>query len=140
MNRTLYFVLVKLVLIGLCLTPLVIAVGLEPDHRGHGTHEQMGLEPCGYLVETGRPCPTCGMTTAFANTVRLRLPSAFAANPGGLFLALVCMAIPIYIVDSWRRRLPASRFFQTWLGRRWLIISIAVLLLGWIIKLQTFAG
>ncbi len=36
----------------------------------------------------GYPCPTCGMTTAFAHTVRGEFRAAFAAQPGGLVLAL----------------------------------------------------
>src|SRR5690606_27831172 len=31
---------------------LVLARMLEPDARGHGTHEQLGLPPCGFLELT----------------------------------------------------------------------------------------
>ncbi len=40
------------------------------------------------LTLVGYPCPTCGMTTAFAHTVRGELWSAFCAQPAGLGLAL----------------------------------------------------
>ena len=45
---------------------LLTAALLTPRAGGLGTHVQMGLSSCGYLADTGYPCPTCGMTTAMA--------------------------------------------------------------------------
>lgn len=36
----------------------------------------------------GRPCPTCGMTTAFCHMAHLRPGASFNANPIGSALAL----------------------------------------------------
>jgi len=72
---------------------LAVAAWLPPDARGHGTHEALGLGPCGMLVTTGLPCPTCGMTTAYAYTVRGRWIRAFLAQPGGFALALATIVI-----------------------------------------------
>lgn len=80
-----------LVLLG-CAAVLGVAAWLEPAPRGYGTHRQLGFGKCGMLVTTGLPCPTCGMTTAFAYTVRGRLISAFMAQPAGLLLALGTIA------------------------------------------------
>ena len=47
--------------------PLVLgtmALVLEPDARGHGTHEQLGLPACHARDWLGVPCPGCGVTTA----------------------------------------------------------------------------
>src|SRR5689334_8979719 len=52
---------------------LITAARLHPDAHQYGTHEQLGLPPCGFLVMTGLPCPTCGMTTAFAYATHGRL-------------------------------------------------------------------
>lgn len=76
------------ILIG-CVSVLGIAAKLTPNPNGYGTHTQLGMKPCGMLVVTGLPCPTCGMTTAFAYTVRGNLYRAFLAQPGGLALALI---------------------------------------------------
>jgi hypothetical protein len=62
---------------------------LAPDPRGFGTHEQLGLSPCAILRLTGRPCPTCGMTTAYAWFARGDLARAWRANPAGLVAAVV---------------------------------------------------
>jgi hypothetical protein len=67
---------------------LVVASGLSPDPRGEGTHTQLGLPPCGWATRFGKPCPTCGMTTAFAHTAHLGFGKAFLTQPMGFLLAL----------------------------------------------------
>ena len=74
------------------LAPLVVAAFLRPDERGFGTHRQLGHPPCSMMVLTGYPCPTCGMTTAFAYAVRGRWGAAFVAQPMGLLVAVALMA------------------------------------------------
>jgi hypothetical protein len=71
---------------------------LRPDPKGHGTHTQLGLPPCAYLRLTGRRCPTCGMTTALAWSVRGRLDRAWRANPAGAGLALSCSGLVPWLI------------------------------------------
>ena len=88
------------------LTPLVIASRLTPDPRGLGTHEQLGgLTQCPFLVSTGHPCATCGMTTAFAHAAHGNLRASFLAQPFGLLLALACasgfwIALHVFVTGS----------------------------------------
>lgn len=70
-----------------------VAYGLHPDGIYHGAHQQLGLPPCGFVVMTGLPCPTCGMTTAFAYTIHGQWLRAVVAQPAGFAAALVCLAI-----------------------------------------------
>ncbi len=72
---------------------LVVAGRLEPDPRGFGTHTQLGLRSCAFTQVTGRLCPTCGMTTAFAWFVRGRFDRSWQANPAGLLLALAMVPL-----------------------------------------------
>lgn len=72
-----------------CAAVLGVAIYLKPDPSGMGTHEKLGLQPCGMVVMTGYPCPTCGMTTAFAHTVRGQVLSAIHAQPTGFILAVI---------------------------------------------------
>ncbi len=75
---------------------VVTAAMLTPNPHGHGTHTQLGLPPCGFLVFSGYPCPGCGLTTAFAHMVRLEVLGAWAANPFGIALFLCTVAfIPL---------------------------------------------
>ena len=76
--------------IGLMLL-LAAAAALRPDSRGHGTHEQLGLPPCTFLLLFGRPCPSCGMTTAWAWLVRGQVTDAFRVNAGGALLGMLAM-------------------------------------------------
>lgn len=69
---------------------LVLSAWLKPDPSGHGTHVQLGLPPCAMLQTTGYPCPSCGMTTAFAHAARGDLLNAARAQPMGALLALGC--------------------------------------------------
>ncbi|MBN1488402.1 MAG: DUF2752 domain-containing protein [Phycisphaerae bacterium] len=72
---------------GACAGTLALAASLRPDPTGFGTHTQFGWSACGFLVQTGYPCPTCGMTTAFADFATGHPIRAFMHQPMGLILA-----------------------------------------------------
>jgi hypothetical protein len=91
------------------LASLAAAVWLEPDPRGLGTHQQFGLPPCTFRVLFGLPCPTCGMTTAWAHLVRGELGAALRANAAGALLAMLTIAAVPWLAGS----AAAGR----WLGR-----------------------
>ncbi|MEM1213991.1 MAG: DUF2752 domain-containing protein [Planctomycetota bacterium] len=67
---------------------LTTAALLSPNPDGHGTHTSLGLAPCGLLQATGIPCPTCGMTTAFALAADANLLRSLLTQPLGFLLAL----------------------------------------------------
>jgi uncharacterized protein DUF2752 len=78
-----------------CSAVLTIAALLTPDSRGYGTHQQLGgntFAPCGTLLVTGYPCPTCGMTTAFAHIMHGHPIAAFLAQPTGMLLCIATIA------------------------------------------------
>ena len=63
---------------------LALGMAMTPASEGHGTHTALGLPPCGMLVVTGHPCPTCGATTAFALAAHGRFHESFITQPMGL--------------------------------------------------------
>lgn len=71
------------------LAVLTVAAVITPDDRGIGTHEQLGLKPCGLVVMWGLPCPTCGFTTSFALFVRGRWLESVWNQPMAFLAALV---------------------------------------------------
>ena len=77
------------------ITLLVVAAWLHPDPSGAGTHTQLGLPPCGFYSMTGLPCPTCGMTTAFAFAVRGQVFQSMHAQAGGFLLAVATAATAV---------------------------------------------
>jgi hypothetical protein len=119
---------------------LSVAAWLRPDPRGFGTHQQLGSGrfasgPCGMLLVTGFPCPTCGMTTAFSHTVRGQFVRAFLVQPAGFVLALAtgCIAIgsAAALVRGRTPRLPLDRIAS----HRLFIVLLGVLLFGWAFKI-----
>lgn len=80
--------LIAAIVFAACAGILGLAVKLRPDPRGYGTHQQLRMAPCGMLIAFGIPCPTCGMTTAYAHTVRGNWLRALYAQPAGFVFAL----------------------------------------------------
>ncbi len=118
-----------------CAVVLGIAAWLTPNPRGYGTHRQLGFGKCGMLVMTGLPCPTCGMTTAFAYTVRGNLLRAFLAQPTGMVLALATVATAlgsIWVLIT--GRIPPVRVPYITPYRLFLVL-IVLLLGGWAFKI-----
>lgn len=95
--------------VGLLAASLLLVAGfalarsLEPDPRGFGTHQKLGLPECTVQLLWNRPCPGCGMTTAFAHLVRGQWNAAARANPGGVLLGTICaVLIPWMWISAWR--------------------------------------
>lgn len=85
-------------------TAVVVMAMVQPDARGIGTHEQLGLEPCGWPVVYGIPCPTCGCTTAACHLVHGHLFTAFVVQPFGAVFMLVAMLLGLHaLLCLWRR-------------------------------------
>ncbi len=70
------------------------------------THTQIGLAACNFLAATGRPCPSCGMTTSFALLVRGDVAASLRANWAGTVIGVLwAVALPWAIVSAARNRL-----------------------------------
>jgi Protein of unknown function (DUF2752) len=131
----------KSVAVGMLLSAcavLATAAWLKPAAAGYGTHTQLGLPPCNFLLLTHYPCPSCGLTTCFAYAIRLQFGKAFLANPFGIlaFLGTVSL-IPASLVLLWRRisfrRITESAHFS-----KALYAGTALYFLSWIFKLAEF--
>jgi len=71
-----------------CGAILGLAARLQPSATGYGTHTQLGMPPCSFLIQTGYPCPTCGVTTSVAEFARGRWLASLVDHPAGFVLAL----------------------------------------------------
>ena len=117
------------------LAVVATAAWLTPDPSGLGTHVQLGLPPCGFLVATGLPCPGCGLTTSFANMAHFAWADAFHANPFGvgLFLAM-CASVPMAVRAGLRGDELLDTLFRTHADK--IAIVLCVLAFGsWGIRL-----
>jgi hypothetical protein len=103
--------------------------------KRNGTHQGLGLPPCTFLVQTGVPCPACGMTTSFSLLVRGDVLNSLRANWVGTLLASVGMLfIPWGLFAVIRGRTPFVRSLESVLI--FFLCSLLVLmLLRWAIVL-----
>ena len=114
---------------------LAVAAMLEPSPSGHGTHQQLGLPPCTFWVLFGRPCPVCGMTTAWAYLVRGEWVGAGRANLGGALLGLMAIvAVPWLLISAvsgkWLGLSPSAA------AAKWVsIVILLVTLIDWAFRL-----
>ena len=115
--------------------PLATAAVLRPNQSGHGTHRQLGLPPCTFVVLFGRRCPSCGMTTAWAHLMRGQVAGALRANVGGALLGLLALvAEPWLLISAVRGRwfgwVPSSIVLA------WVLSGIVVVtLIDWSIRM-----
>lgn len=114
---------------------LVVAWWLTPDVSGMQTHRQLGLPPCGFMVTTGLPCATCGMTTAFSHAAHGQLWAAFRTQPAGAVLAMLTAAASL--VSAWAAATGMSLApLGRWLWRPTIVWSLGGLLIAaWIYKI-----
>lgn len=118
-----------------CAALFVEAARLDPSPTGMGTHRQLGLPPCALVVLAGYPCPTCGMTTAFAHAVRGQLVQAFNAQPAGLVLAIVTAVAAVLALQT---VVTADRWAINWYRipqTRLMWVCVLVFVAGWLYKL-----
>ena len=83
------------VIVAACGGLLGTAAWLAPSNGGYGTHQQLGLPSCGFLSQTGYPCITCGMTTAFADFAHGHWLRSIIDQPMGFMLALATAILGI---------------------------------------------
>jgi hypothetical protein len=119
----------------------VTALALSPDPVGHGTHTQLGLPPCGFLVVTGVPCPGCGLTTSFAHMIRFQIAGAFAANPFGVLLFCATVVGVVVSGVGMTRSLPVVRTLDRLHFEKVMIVLAVGALLAWFSRMGgTFLG
>ncbi len=121
-------------------SPFLVAAWLDPDPGGTGTHRQLGLQACSVLQLTGYPCPTCGMTTAFAHTVRGNLPQALRAQPMGV---LICLGLLAGSLASLEAAVTGRRWSVNWYRvspQKAVIVFVLLFAAAWGYKILTVAG
>ncbi len=118
-----------------CAAILGTAIYLKPDERGHGTHQQIGLGPCSWIIVSGLPCPTCGMTTSFSLLMHGRPLDALRAQPAGAVMCIGTIAmflLSVYVVVS--GRVVSINWYRV--GPVRLMVGLGLLILGgWAFKI-----
>jgi hypothetical protein len=120
-----------------CAAMLAVGLWLTPDKSGAGTHQELGLPPCGLLQTTGIPCPTCGCTTAVSYLAHGHVVASFLTQPFGFVVGLLAVIlVPLTLVGVitglWRG---PSMWVLGWHWRYWTYGSLALLLGAWVYKI-----
>lgn len=116
---------------------LVVASQLQPDPRGLGTHQQLGLPPCTFSMLFGQRCPACGMTTSWSLVTHGRVSEALNNHISGTVLAGLALTGGLTAVVAAAR----GKWFA-WRPTERTVALAAVLLAGlivgeWTIRLLT---
>lgn len=112
-----------------------ISFRLQPSQTDIGTHTQLRLPPCIFLKMTGLPCPSCGMTTSFAQLARGNILGALKANPAGpmlaaVFILIICTSARAFVLNRpWNDIFGKKRFQSA------AIFVIALYIGIWILKI-----
>jgi hypothetical protein len=121
-----------------CAAVLAIAASVTPDPRGYGTHERLGLRPCGFQLMFNIPCPSCGSTTSFAHFVRGEFGMAARTNPAAMLLAAaMTLSVPWLLAGS-----VLGRLWKVDDPLRWTAIAacslVLVALVHWLARITPF--
>lgn len=116
-----------------CLAVLAVSLWLHPREAGYGTHRALGLPACGFLAQTGYPCPSCGMTTAFADMAHARCVDAFLAHPFGVMLFAAVAVLAAVGLGELATSRDVIRYLRP--GPLWAVVTISGMLLGWGFKI-----
>ncbi len=114
---------------------LFLAYLLIPKSGGVGTHEELGLPPCGFYVMFHKPCPSCGMTTSFALLMHGKIIKAIKTQPAGVFLFFSAMFVYITIPYHLVKRKKLVDLLELPYLLPILIANVVLILIVWIIRL-----
>lgn len=74
--------------------------------KSSATHTQLGMPPCNFVTLTGKPCPSCGMTTSFALLVRGDVANSLRANWVGSIMCVLWAGTLVWALVSGIRGKP----------------------------------
>lgn len=123
-----------------CAAILGLSAWLTPSPTGVGTHEQLNLPKCGWIAMADMPCPTCGMTTAFAHAAHGSFLASFQTQPMGCVLAIAtAMALLVSVYVMVTGSIVARAFLRLWgVHTAW---ALAIMVLAaWGYKILSYKG
>lgn len=124
----------------LSLGVLLTAAWLQPSSDGTGTHQQLGLPPCGVLTLTGMPCVSCGMTTAFSHAASGDPVAALLTQPAGALLAVLAAMCVLLTGYSLIHGVSLEPLVTRLMTLRTVFAFGAVLILAWVYKCLSVSG
>jgi hypothetical protein len=113
----------------------ILGLFVDPDPRGFGTHERLGLPACKPMLWWNVPCPGCGVTTSVALAAHGRFWASIRNQPFGFIVALALPAFAAWCLwHALRGRDLNNAVHDVRIGR-WGLVLGGVMIVAWIYKL-----
>lgn len=110
-----------------------VGLGIVALSLGFGPSFWQGLpELCAFEAMTGLPCPTCGITRAFAATAHGQLGLAFHYHAFGPFLFVATLLASLWAFTG--RPYPRIRVWMVWALAAALLVYGVARMVGWLPK------
>ena len=119
---------------------IVLGVWIQPDPRGFGTHEQLGLPACRMMDWTGIPCPGCGVTTSVALFAHGHFLASLRNQPLGFLVAFAIPLSAVWTVASHALGRDLARDVALLRVKPFVLALFAVIVLPWIYKIAMVKG
>ena len=119
---------------------LLTAWLLTPDASGKGTHTQLGMPECNWIVLMDLPCPTCGFTTSFSHAAHGDIVESFLTQPAGAMLAIVTAVFFLGSLVVLLTGAPLGGVLVRYWTARWTWTVIGLILVAWAYKMLRFKG
>ena len=94
-----------------------------------GVQNRLPMPDCSFLIHTGYPCPSCGMTRSITAIAKGRIVEAFNFHPFGVIL-LAAIAV-VAIVASAEALTGKNLISLLRPSLRWVWIALICMLAGW---------
>ncbi|MDZ4773604.1 MAG: DUF2752 domain-containing protein [Planctomycetota bacterium] len=114
---------------------VVLAIVVEPDARGFGTHEKLGLPACIPMERWGVPCPGCGVTTSVALAWHGQVWASIRNQPFGFVTAIALPSYSLWAISTALRGRNLASEVSRWRMGRLGVALVAVMALSWLFKL-----
>lgn len=126
------------IIVVLCLGLLLVAASISPSPEGHGSHTQLGLPPCGWVLAFNKPCVTCGMTTSFSAMAHGQVLRSFITQPAGAIFCIAAAALFWLALHTLVTGSRAVHLAAALLTTRVLWIAAGILAAAWAYKWFTW--
>lgn len=108
---------------------------LQPDTRGYGTHQQLGMQPCLSMEVLDLPCPGCGVTTSVTLAAHGEFWASIVNQPFGFFTALVLLFLPLWALVIHFRGGHLTQATKSLLTRKVVVPTALFMALAWAYKI-----
>jgi hypothetical protein len=123
----------------------VLAIALlgllvDPDPRGFGTHEKLGLAPCRAIQWWNIPCPGCGVTTSVTQIAHGDFLAGFVTQPFGWVVVGTAVTAAVWAIVGVVRGRDLYRDLQSRDLRLAGLFAACAMVVSWIYKIAVVRG